>query len=399
MIEVVLRPSDLHPTNALLAVDRGAPAAFAKVYARVRYQGIVREDLSADLRHPPLLIDDLSRVPLLPILLVEFDRHIDVGHGGHQTVLIDKAADFRLSQGLQMPEVHGNIVADLPDEPFVVLHREPVPYAPAVVAVAGRIERNHPISESQRPLCASRLFYPVVGGIRRASARVRTIGIGGMTGFEVKIDGRLRGIPANTGPVEFQIVLHLEAFDTPAVEIHVARYRSVSQPELDRSRTDAGPKNSHCRAGNAVLRDPCVGEKCDSLVGQDDDIRNGFTCEGFGAQVVTAIVDCVDAQIGVCELIVLKHVLSTLQYLNGHVRHRYLFSKFRHPIAAENDGRDTEGPQLEQHPPRSWPPTQFHEMHHNESHLECRNQHHGTRGDFYGRGMLGYRPTRYRRRD
>src|SRR5260370_20736629 len=97
MIEVVLRPSDLHPTNALLAVDRGAPAAFAKVYARVRYQRIVREDLSADLRHAPLLIDDLSRVPLLPILLIEFDRHVDDGHCGPQPVLLDKTADFRLS--------------------------------------------------------------------------------------------------------------------------------------------------------------------------------------------------------------------------------------------------------------------------------------------------------------
>ena len=88
-----------------------------------------------------------------------------------------------------------------------------------------------------------------------------------MTGFEIKIDGRLGSIPANMRLVEFQVVLHLEAFDTPAIEIHVARHRSINQSELDGSRPDAGSKNCHCRAGNAVLRDPSVGEKCDSLVG------------------------------------------------------------------------------------------------------------------------------------
>jgi hypothetical protein len=88
-----------------------------------------------------------------------------------------------------------------------------------------------------------------------------------MAGLEFKIDGGFGGIPANMRLVEIQIVLHLEAFDIPAIEIHVRGHRSVGEPQLDRSRSCTRSKYRHRRAGNAVLRDPCVGEKCDSLVG------------------------------------------------------------------------------------------------------------------------------------
>ena len=100
----------------------------------------MREYLSAEVRHAPRLIDDLGGVTLLPILLIEFYQHVDLPNRSHQTVLVDKAADLRLSQRLQMQEVYRNVISDLPHEPFVMLHREPVSCAPAVVAVAGRVE-------------------------------------------------------------------------------------------------------------------------------------------------------------------------------------------------------------------------------------------------------------------
>src|SRR3546814_16756179 len=81
--------------------------------------------------------------------------------------------------------MYRNLVADLADEPFIMLERHPVARPPAMIAMPRRIERNHPIADPQRAFGAPRLLDAIGGAIGRTAARVGPIGIGRMKGFEI----------------------------------------------------------------------------------------------------------------------------------------------------------------------------------------------------------------------
>src|SRR3546814_14417728 len=70
-------------------------------------------------------------------------------------VLVDIAADVFLAERVEAPEVHRNLVADLADEPFILLERHPVARAPAMVAVAGGVELDHALDRKSTRLNSS----------------------------------------------------------------------------------------------------------------------------------------------------------------------------------------------------------------------------------------------------
>src|SRR3546814_12781521 len=88
---------------------------------------------------------------------------------------------------------------------------------------------------------------------------------------------------------ELEILLHLEAFDLPVVEAHVWRNRTVGEALLDRIAADARPEDGERGTGDAVLRDPSVGEEGDLMLGEHDDIGNGFASHGNVGEMVTPV--------------------------------------------------------------------------------------------------------------
>src|SRR3546814_12701017 len=95
-------------------------------------------------RRPPRSTRTYSRVPYTTlfrsILIVIDDIDRDGLDARCLAVLVDIAADVFLAERVEAPEVHRNLVADLADEPFILLERHPVARAPAMVAVAGGVE-------------------------------------------------------------------------------------------------------------------------------------------------------------------------------------------------------------------------------------------------------------------
>src|SRR3546814_2953899 len=110
-------------------------------------------------------------------------------------------------------DVCSSDLADLADEPFILLERHPVARAPAMVAVAGGVELDHALAETQRAPDAAGLFDAIGRAIGRAAARVGCIGIRRMEGVEVEIERGLGGFPATMRGGELEILLHLEASD------------------------------------------------------------------------------------------------------------------------------------------------------------------------------------------
>src|SRR3546814_6878634 len=108
----------------------------------------------------------------------------------------------------------------LADEPFILLERHPVARAPAMVAVAGGVELDHALAETQRAPDAAGLFDAIGRAIGRAAARVGCIGIRRMEGVEFEIERGLGGFPANMRGAEMDILMHPEAFDLQAFEAH-----------------------------------------------------------------------------------------------------------------------------------------------------------------------------------
>src|SRR3546814_11996264 len=94
-------------------------------------------------------------------------------------------------------DVCSSDLADLADEPFILLERHPVARAPAMVAVAGGVELDHALAETQRAPDAAGLFDAIGRAIGRAAARVGCIGIRRMEGGEFEIERGLGGCPAN----------------------------------------------------------------------------------------------------------------------------------------------------------------------------------------------------------
>src|SRR3546814_17480770 len=117
-------------------------------------------------------------------------------------------------------DVCSSDLADLADEPFIMLERHPVARPPAMIAMPRRIERNHPIADPQRAFGAPRLLDAIGGAIGRTAARVGPIGIGRMKGFEIEIDIRLGGFPHHMRLVSRRVLLHPKAVDSPLVQAH-----------------------------------------------------------------------------------------------------------------------------------------------------------------------------------
>src|SRR3546814_2649911 len=120
-------------------------------------------------------VDDVRRIAGLPELIVIGDVGRDGRDARHLAVLEDIAADMFGSQRTEAPEMYRNLVADLADEPFIMLERHPVARPPAMIAMPRRIERNHPIADPQRAFGATRLLDALGGAIGRPAAPVGPI--------------------------------------------------------------------------------------------------------------------------------------------------------------------------------------------------------------------------------
>src|SRR3546814_1213294 len=122
------------------------------------------------------------------------------------------------SQRTEAPEMYRNLVADLADEPFIMLERHPVARPPAMIAMPRRIERNHPIADPQRAFGSPRLLAAIGGAIGRTAAPVGPIGIGRMKGFEIEIASRLGGFPTHIRHLARTLPPHTKAVATPVLE-------------------------------------------------------------------------------------------------------------------------------------------------------------------------------------
>src|SRR3546814_6325359 len=105
----------------------------------------------------------------------------------------------------------------LADEPFILLERHPVARAPAMVAVAGGVELDHALAETQRAPDAAGLFAAIGRAIGRAAARVGCIGIRRMEGVEFEIERGLGGFLAKILGAALEFLLDFEAFDQTVV--------------------------------------------------------------------------------------------------------------------------------------------------------------------------------------
>src|SRR3546814_10498245 len=150
MLQIISGPATLHPADAFLAVDDGAAAALVEAAIRYGLQRVATEHVGLDTGRSAGFVDDLGGVAGLPILIVIDDIDRDGLDARCLAVLVDIAADVFLAERVEAPEVHRNLVADLADEPFILLERHPVARAPAMVAVAGGVDLDHALAATQR---------------------------------------------------------------------------------------------------------------------------------------------------------------------------------------------------------------------------------------------------------